>query len=137
MPENCGVQIVDKLKAAAQARGSGLNCPKALLEAYQDELGDKISAVEELAARLPGILGEPHLCDVFAVTVAIIVHLTGNEDSCADTVTRLRKEYGSSECGSGGKETSLCTLRMKDCVLMIQWARSEYEKRIKELTYTI
>lgn len=52
--------------------------------------------------------------------------------SCAETIARLRKEYGSSICGSGSVETSLCTLRMKDCILMIQWALASYAWRVYE-----
>lgn len=114
--------IVEKLQAAVRARGQGMSCPQALLAAYRDDLGDRLPAAERLAEQMPEILGEPELCDVFAVTFAIIVQLTGLEDGCAETVTRLRKEYGTSGCGSGGEDTPLCTQRMKDCVLMIQWA---------------
>ena len=128
MRENCCERIVSKLQAATQARDTGLSCPKALLAAYEQELGDKFQATAELAQQMPVILAEP-LCDVFAVTFAIIVQLTGIEDSYAEAIARLRKEYGSSGCGSGGEETSLCTLRMKDCVLIIQWARANHARR--------
>ena len=132
MRENCCERIVSKLQAATQARDTGLSCPKALLAAYEQELGDKFQATAELAKQMPMILAEP-LCDVFAVTFAIIVQLTGIEDSYAETIARLRKEYGSNSCGSEGVETPLCTLRMKDCILMIQWAlanhaRIEYDR---------
>lgn len=112
--------IIVKLQAATRARDQGMSCPQALMAAYRDELGDKLPAAEKLAEQMPELLGEPELCDVFAVTFAIIVQLTGVEDGYAKTITRLRREYGTSGCGSGKKETSLCTLRMKDCVLMIQ-----------------
>lgn len=118
----CGKSISKKLQAAAQARDEGMDCPQALMSAYQEELGGKLSAAEDLAARMSDILGEPELCDIFAVTFAIIVQLTGIEDSYAETIDRLRKEYGTSKCGSGGEDAPICTQRMKDCVLMIQWA---------------
>lgn len=127
MSENCCERIITKLQTATHARDAGLSCPKALLAAYEQELGDKFPATVELAKQMPTILAEP-LCDVFASTFAIIVQLTGIEDSYAETITQLRKEYGSNSCVSGGKETSLCTLRMKDCVLMIQWARASFER---------
>ena len=92
------------------------------MSAYQEELREKLPAAEKLAARMPEILNEPDLCDIFAVTFAIIAQLTGLEDGYTDTINRVRKEYGSSECGSGGEDTPLCTQRMKDCILMIQWA---------------
>lgn len=114
--------IVIKLQAATQARDQGMSCPQALLAAYRDDLGDKLPAAEKLAEQMPELLGEPELCDVFAVAFAIIVQLTGVEDGYAEAITRLRKEYGTSGCGSGGEDTPLCTQRMKDCVLMIQWA---------------
>lgn len=114
--------IVARLRAAAQAREQGMACPQALMAAYCEDLGDRLAAAEELAGRMPEILGEPELCDVFAVTFAIIAQLTGVEDGYAETINRLRKEYGTSGCGSGGEDTPLCTQRMKDCVLMIQWA---------------
>lgn len=98
-----------------------MDCPRALMFAYREELGGKLSAAEELAARMPEILGEPELCDIFAATFAIIVQLTGIEDGCADAIARLRKEYGAGKCGFSGENAS-CTQRMKDCVLMIQWA---------------
>lgn len=115
-------EIAAKLQATTQARDQGKSCPQALLAAYRDDLGDRLPAAEKLAEQMPELLGEPELCDVFAVTFAIIVQLTGVEDSCAETITRLRKEYGTSRCGSDGEDTPLCTQRMKDCVLMIQWA---------------
>lgn len=114
--------IVIKLQAATQARDQGMSCPQALLAAYRDDLGDKLPAAEKLAEQMPELLGEPELCDVFAVAFSIIVQLTGVEDGYAEAITRLRKEYGTSGCGSGGEDTPLCTQRMKDCVLMIQWA---------------
>lgn len=123
MRENSCERIVEKLRAAARARAGGKDCPDALWEAYREELGENYPAAVELAGRLPELLGEPDLCDVFAVTFAVIVQLTGVEDGYGETIARLRREYGTSGCGSGRKETSLCTLRMKDCVLMIQWAR--------------
>lgn len=113
--------IVARLRAAAQAREQGMTCPQALMAAYRDDLEDQLAA-EELAGRMPEILGEPELCDVFAVTFAIIAQLTGVEDGYAETINRLRKEYGTSRCSSDGEDTPLCTQRMKDCVLMIQWA---------------
>lgn len=113
--------IVARLRAAAQAREQGMTCPQALMAAYRDDLEDQLAA-EELAEQMPEILGEPELCDVFAVTFAIIAQLTGVEDGYAEAINRLRKEYGTSRCGSGGEDTPLCTQRMKDCVLMIQWA---------------
>lgn len=122
MRENSCECIVEKLWAAAKAREAGLNCPEALLEAYR----------EELAVGLPKLLGEPTLCDVFAVTFAIIVRLTGIEDSYIETIARLQKEYGTSACGTEREETSLCTMRMKDCVLMIQWARANIAKTIHQ-----
>lgn len=115
--------IVDKLQAATRFRGEGMSCPDALMAAYQEEMGDRLGSAKELAARIPEILGEPELCDVFAVTFAIISHLTGIEDSYKETITRIREEYGSCKCGSEREDTPLCTQRMKDCVLMIQWAR--------------
>lgn len=115
--------IVDKLQAATRFRGEGMSCPDALMAAYQEEMGDRLGSAKELAARIPEILGEPELCDVFAVTFAIISQLTGIEDSYKETITRIRGEYGSCKCGSEGEDTPLCTQRMKDCVLMIQWAR--------------
>ncbi len=115
--------IVDKLQAATRFRGEGMSCPDALMAAYQDEMGDRLGSAKELAARIPEILGEPELCDVFAVTFAIISQLTGIEDSYKETIARIREEYGSCKCGSEGEDTPLCTQRMKDCVLMIQWAR--------------
>lgn len=118
----CGKSISAKLQAATQARNQGMDCPQALMAAYQEELGEKLSAAEDLAAHMPEILGESELCDIFAVTFAIIVQLTGIEDSYAETIDRLRKEYGTSKCGSGGEDAPVCTQRMKDCVLMIQWA---------------
>lgn len=117
-----GEAIVEKLQAATQAREQGMSCPQALLAAYRDDLGDKLPAAERLAEHMPELLGEPELCDVFAVTFAIIVQLTGVEDGYSEAITRLRREYGASGCGSGGEDTPLCTQRMKDCVLMIQWA---------------
>lgn len=120
MRENGCERIVEKLRAATVARANGKNCPDSLMEAYREELGENYPAAVELAGKLPELLGEPGLCDVFAVTFAIIVQLTGVKDGYAETITRLRREYGTSGCGSGKKETSLCTLRMKDCVLMIQ-----------------
>lgn len=114
--------IVIKLQAATQARDQGMSCPQALLAAYRDDLGDRLPAAEKLAEQMPELLGEPELCDVFAVAFAIIVQLTGVEDGYAEAITRLRKEYGTSGCGSGGEDTPLCTQRMKDCVLMVQWA---------------
>lgn len=115
-------EIAAKLQAATRAREQGMSCPQALMATYRDDLGDKLSAAEKLAEQMPEILEEPELCDVFAVTFAIIVQLTGLEDGYAETITRLRKEYGTSGCGSNGEDTPLCTQRMKDCVLMIQWA---------------
>lgn len=132
MRENGCERIVEKLRAAALARANGKNCPDSLLEAYREELGEKYPAAIELAGKLPELLEAPNLCDVFAVTFAIIVQLTGVEDGYGETITRLRREYGTSGCGSGKKETSLCTLRMKDCVLMIQWARENYRKILKQ-----
>lgn len=117
-----GEAIVEKLQAATQAREQGMSCPQALLAAYRDDLGDRLPAAERLAEQMPELLGEPELCDVFAVTFAIIVQLTGVEDGYSEAITRLRREYGTSGCGSGGEDTPLCTQRMKDCVLMIQWA---------------
>ena len=124
--------IVEKLRAAAVARANGKDCPDSLMEAYREELGEKYPAAVELAGKLPELLGEPDLCDVFAVTFAIIVQLTGVEDGYGETIARLRREYGASGCGSGKKETSLCTLRMKDCVLMIQWARENSKKNLRQ-----
>lgn len=124
--------IIEKLRAAAVARANGKDCPDSLMEAYREELGEKYPAAVELAGKLPELLGEPDLCDVFAVTFAIIVQLTGVEDGYGETITRLRREYGVSGCGSGKKETSLCTLRMKDCVLMIQWARENSKKNLRQ-----
>ncbi len=115
--------IVAKLQAATQAREQGMDCPRALLAAYRDELGDKFEETQALAAKMPEILNEPDLCDVFAITFAIIAQLTGIEDGYAETIDRLRKEYGTSACGSVGEDAPICTQRMKDCVLMIQWAR--------------
>lgn len=133
MRENGCERIVEKLRAAALARENGKNCPDALMETYRGELGEDYPAAAELARKLPELLGEPDLCDVFAVTFAIIIQLTGAEDGYAETISRLRREYGTSGCGSGKKETSLCTLRMKDCVLMIQWARHTVQTRAKTL----
>ena len=133
MRENGCERIVEKLRAAALARAKGKDCPDSLMEAYREELGENYPAAVELAGKLPELLGEPDLCDVFAVTFAIIVQLTGVENSYAETIARLRREYGTSGCGSGKKETSLCTLRMKDCVLMIQWARHTVQTRTKAL----
>lgn len=124
---SCGYTVA-KLQAAAQAREAGLSCPQALLEAYREELGEKLPAVEALAGRLPELLDEPELCDVFAVTFAIIAQLTGIEDGYREAVARTRREYGGNGCGSGGEETALCTMRMKDCVLMIQWARGRQDR---------
>lgn len=132
MRENSCECIVEKLRSAAKAREAGLNCPEALLEAYREELGENFAGTEELAARMPEILGEPELCDVFAATFAIIVRLTGMEDGYAETIARLWKEYGTSACGTQREETSLCTMRMKDCVLMIQWARANIAKAIHQ-----
>lgn len=115
--------IVSKLQAATQAREQGMDCPQALLAAYREDLGDKFAATEALAAQMPEIMGEPDLCDVFAITFAIIAQLTGIDDGYAETIHRLRKEYGTSACGSGGEDMPICTQRMKDCVLMIEWAR--------------
>lgn len=67
--------IVEKLRTTARARKSGLSCPDAVLEAYRSERGGKFPAAVELAGELPGLLGEPMLCDVSAVTFAIIVGL--------------------------------------------------------------
>lgn len=120
--------IVEKLQAATQARNLGMTCPQALMAVYRDELGDKFSAAKELAEQMPKIIGEPELCDVFAVTFAIIVQLTGAEDSYMETVNRLRKEYGGSGCSSNGAHTAICTQRMKDCVLMVQQAIRRYGK---------
>ena len=128
MRENSCECIVEKLRAAAKARKAGLNCPEALLEVYREELGDKFEQTEKLAVRMPDFLREPSMCDVFAATFAIIVQLTGMEDGYAETIARLRKEYGASVCGTEREETSLCTMRMKDCVLMIQWARANTTK---------
>ena len=125
--KNSCENIVAKLQAAANARGQGMDCPRALLEAYREELGDKFEQAEELAAKMPEILSEPELCDVFAVTFAIIVQLTGMESGYTETLQRLCKEYGTSTCGSGGDDMPVCTQRMKDCVLMIQWARRTKE----------
>lgn len=115
-------EIVARLQSATQARDQGMSCSQALLAAYRDDLGDKLPAAERLAEQMPELLDEPELCDVFAVTFAVIVQLTGLENGYAETINRLRKEYGTSGCGSGGEDTPLCTQRMKDCVLMIQWA---------------
>lgn len=120
--ENSSGDTVARLQAATQARDQGMTCPQALLYAYQEELGDRLAATEHLAKRMPELLGEPELCDVFANTFAIIAELTGNADGYAETITQLRKEYGGSGCGSDGEDTPLCTQRMKDCVLLIQWA---------------
>ncbi len=132
MRENSCECIVEKLRAAAKAREAGLNCPEALLEAYREALGEKFPSTVELAGELPKLLAEPTLCDVFAVTFAIIVRMTGIEDSYIETIARLRKEYGTSACGTQREETSLCTMRMKDCVLMIQWARANMAKAIHQ-----
>lgn len=133
MRENEGERIVEKLQAAARARENGFNCPEALLEAYREELGENYPQTVELAEMLPAVLGESELCDVFAVTFAIIVQLTGTEDSYGETVNRLRREYGTSGCASGREETSLCTQRMKDCVLLIQWARENYKRHLQPM----
>lgn len=132
MCENGCERIVEKLRAAALARANGNDCPDSLMEAYREELRKKYPAAVELAGKLPELLGEPDLCDVFAVTSAIIVQLTGVEDGYVEAIARLRREYGTSGCGSGKKETSLCTLRMKDCVLMIQWTRENYRRFLKQ-----
>lgn len=132
MRENGCERIVEKLRATALARANGNDCPDSLMEAYREELGEKYPAAVELAGKLPKFLGEPDLCDVFAVTFAIIVQLTGVEDGYVEAIARLRREYGTGGCGSGKKETSLCTLRMKDCVLMIQWARENHRKILKQ-----
>lgn len=84
-----------------------------------------VPAAQALVERMPGLLDEPDLCDIFAVTFAIIATLTGMEDGYSEIVSRLRKEYGGNGCGSGRKETPLRLSRMKDCVLMIEWARSQ------------
>lgn len=118
---NCE-QTVAKLQAAAKARAAGLTCPQAILATYREDLGEKYHAAQELSERLPAILEEPGLCDVFAVTFAIIAQLSGQENGYREAVDRMRREYGSTGCGSGGQETNLCTLRMKDCILMIEWA---------------
>lgn len=131
MRENGCERIVTKLQAVSRAREEGLSCPNALLAAYMEELGADCPAAVQLAEALPKMLGEPELCDVFAVTLAIIVQLTGFNHNYAEIVDRLRREYGTSVCGSGGKEAPLCTQRTKDCVLMIQWAR-ETAKRSRE-----
>lgn len=115
--------IVAKLQAATQAREQGMDCPRALLATYCEELGDKYELTEKLAVQMPELLGEPDLCDVFAITFAIIAQLTGIEDGYVETIARLRKKYGTSACGSGGEDKPICTQRMKDCVLMIEWAR--------------
>lgn len=120
MCDSCCESITAKLRAADRARREGLSCPEALLAAYEDELGDKRAAAAGLAERLPDILGEPELCDVFAVTFSIIATLTGIEDGYSGAVSRLRREYSSGSCGSAGEVQAQCTLRMKDCVLMIQ-----------------
>lgn len=122
-PKYCSESIVAKLQAAAQAKEQELACPQALMAAYRTDLGNKLAAAEELAGRMPEILGEPELCDVFAVTFAILVQLTGLEDGYVETINRLRREYGNCCCGSGGEDTALCTQRMKDCILLIQQAR--------------
>lgn len=118
---NCG-DTVAKLQAAVQAQTQGMTCPQTLLYAYREELGERLPTVEKLAKQMPEILKDSELCDVFAVTFAIIVELTGLKSGYAEIVSRLRKEYGGSGCGSNGEDTPLCTQRMKDCVLMIQWA---------------
>lgn len=110
------------LGAVSQAKSMGMNCPDALLEAYREELGEQYPAVQALAEQMPALLNEPDLCDIFAVTFAIIATLTGVEDGYAEAVSRMRKEYGTNGCGSARKETTLCVARMKDCVLMIEWA---------------
>lgn len=120
---------VTKLRAASRAREQGLSCPQALLEAYREELREKLPIAQKLAEQLPELLNEPELCDVFAVTFAIIAQLTGVEDGYAQAVERLRREYGGNGCSSGGEETALCSMRMKDCVLMIQWARAQRERQ--------
>lgn len=120
--QNSCENIVAKLQTASRARDNGLDCPRALLAAYREDLGDKFRQTEELAAKMPEILGEPELCDVFAITFAIIAQLTGMENGYAETIDRLRKEYGTSTCGSGGEDMPICAQRMKDCVLMIEWA---------------
>lgn len=110
------------LQAATKARQAGLDCPDSLLEAYREELGERYPAAQALAEQMPALLDEPDLCDIFAVTFAIIATLTGTQDGYSEIVSRLRKEYGGNGCGSGRKETPLCLSRMKDCVLMIEWA---------------
>ena len=112
------------LQAASKARAEGLDCPEALLAAYREELGGQYQAVRELAKRLPEEMGEPDLCDIFAAAYAIMCTLTGREDSNKEAAARIQKEYGTNGCGSGRQETPLCTCRMKDCVLLIEWARS-------------
>lgn len=119
---------VEKLRIAGRARDSGMSCPQALLEAYREELGEDYRSAVELAGRLPELLGEPELCDVFAAAFAIIAGLTGINDGYKPAADRLRKEYGGSGCGSGGEASPLCTQRMKDCVLMIQWAVGQASK---------
>lgn len=120
--------IVEKLRIAVQARDGGMNCPQALLETYREELGENYLSAAELAGQLPELLGEPELCDVFAAAFAIIARLTGISDGYRPAADRLRKEYGGSRCGSGGEDSPLCTQRMKDCVLMIQWVVGQASK---------
>lgn len=86
MRENRCERIVEKLRAASQAREKGESCPNALMESYREELGENYSAAVELAGKLPGLLAEPDLCDVFAVTFAIIVQLTGVKDGYVETI---------------------------------------------------
>lgn len=114
---------VSLLQAAAQAKKEGKSCPEALFAAYREELGEKEPFARELAERLPALMGLPDLCDVFAATFSIIAQLTGLKEGYAEAARRMHKEYGSNSCGSDGEETCLCTMRMKDCVLLIEHCR--------------
>lgn len=126
MYENNCKHTVSLLQAASKAREAGLSCADALLEAYRGELGDKYQAAVEMAGRLPDIM-EEELCDVFAVTFAIITQLTGADEGYAEAAGKIQKKYNGCDCGCRGEETALCTMRMKDCILLIECSRWEHE----------
>ena len=131
MREDRTLRSVRFLQAVSKAKRSGMTCPDALLEAYREELGEQYPAAITLAERMPEELNEPDLCEVFATAFAIIATLTGSGDSFWEAVSHMRKEYSGNGCGSDGKETPLCNVRMKDSVLLIEWARSRWERELE------
>lgn len=119
-------RVTDVLRAASRFKALGMTCPDALLAAYGDEVDTQ--SARAAADSLPEELHEPTLCDLFAVTFAIVAELTGDPNGYISTAERLKKAQYSAGCATHGSERPICTMRMKDCVLLIERAARERTK---------